>query len=134
MKPHKILIVEDDAGVQTMYRRFFELEKFEVETASDGLEGLEKVRKYIPDLIALDIMMPGMDGVKVLSEIKGDPTTRHIPVIMLTNIGDETTLQQCMKLGALAYMVKLDFTPSEVVSKVRYYLSEPSTARAEFQP
>jgi DNA-binding response OmpR family regulator len=124
MDGKKILIVEDEAAILTLYQRFFEQEKFIVETAVDGLSGLEKARKILPDLIALDIMMPGMDGVSVLSALKGDPSTQNIPVIMLTNLGEETTLKKCLELGALAYMIKLDFTPSEIVSKVKYYLTQ----------
>jgi len=80
----------------------------------------------MPDLVALDIMLPGVDGIQILREIKADPALQHIVVVMLTNLGEELYEEECLKIGAVAYMIKMNFTPSEVVETISKYL-EPDT-------
>ena len=114
----KILIIEDDPYVQRMYKRLFSHEKYNVEMASSGEEGLKLAVSSNPALILLDIMLPGMNGLQVLEKLKNGKKTQDIPVLMLTNLGDEHMIDQANKLGASSYMVKADFTPSQVLAEV----------------
>ena len=101
-----------------MYARFFELAKFNVETASDGASGVQKAIDFQPGVILLDVMMPTMDGIAALKKLKADDRTKEIDVIMLTNLSDDTTHDACLALGAVGYMVKVDFSPHEVIEQV----------------
>jgi len=119
----KILLVEDEALVRDMYQKKLELSKFDVETASDGKEGLRKARELKPDLILLDIIMPHLDGIQVLMKIKNDPELKEIPVVMLTNIESNKHKKECFHEGAAGYIVKSDGTPSIVLKEVNKILS-----------
>ncbi len=121
---HKLLIVEDDPYVVRLYQRLFALEKFEVEIAADGLDGIHKAKSFKPDLILLDIMMPIMNGLEALQKLKDDPATKDMQVIMLTNVGEDSVVEIARSFGAQDYLVKSDFTPEEVLKKVRSYLKE----------
>ena len=118
----KVLLIEDEELLLRMYRTKLELENFEVEIATDGEEGLAKVRKFKPDLILLDIIMPKLNGIEVLKEIKAATELKGIPVVILTNASVDVSIQECLELGALGYIVKSDNTPSQVVNKVRVFL------------
>lgn len=117
---HKVLIVEDDNIIQSIYKKKFTLEGYDVDIAQNGKEGLEKLRSGMPDLVMLDILMPVLDGLQVLSEIRQstDSAIRNVPVIMLTNISNTSKVKQAIKLGAVGYLVKSDTTPREVVNLV----------------
>ncbi len=115
----KILVVEDDPQMSRMYQRVFQLAGHEIQTAADGEEGLVKVKERTPELILLDIMMPKVNGMEVLSRLKADPQTADIPVIMLTNVSSgtlEAAQEAVAKKGAVKYIVKGDHTPQEVVT------------------
>lgn len=118
----KLLIVEDDPLVTELYNRLFGFYKYEIKTAINGKEGVEHAKSFRPDLILLDIMMPVMDGIEALRLLKQDPTTKEIPVILLTNIDDESAIKEAMELGAADYMVKSDFTPNDIIEQVNRYL------------
>lgn len=118
----KLLIVEDDPLVTELYHRLFGFYKYNIKTAVNGKEGVESAKSFKPDLILLDIMMPVMDGIEALRLLKQDPTTKEIPVILLTNIDDESAIKEAMELGAADYMVKSDFTPNDIIEQVNRYL------------
>ncbi len=118
----KILVVEDDSMISSMYKTKFEADGFTVLTASDGAEGLESAKKEKPDIIMLDVILPRLDGFSVLEEIKKDKTTKNIPVIMLTNLGTEEDKAKGEKLGALDYLVKASLTPGQVSAKIKQAL------------
>lgn len=120
----KILIVEDDPLMQRMYQKAFTLAGYEVEVAGDGREGLEKATRGGPALILLDIMMPKMNGMEVLKELRANAETQSIPVVMLTNItsGSLEAAKHALTKGALEYIVKSDYEPQEVVQMVRKIL------------
>lgn len=119
----KILIVEDDLLLHKMYRKKFEVAGFVVDAAYDGEEAIGKMKTFAPDIVLLDVMMPKLNGIQVLEKAQADSTLRHIPVIVLTNLGGAIDAQTALKKGAVSYMVKSDFTPSEVVAKVQEFLS-----------
>jgi len=105
-----------------MYATKLEMEGFKAMTALDGKEGLELVKKEKPDLILLDIILPKLDGFLVLKEIKKDPDVKNIPVLMLTNLGQESDVKKGKKLGADGYFVKANHSPAEIVEKVKQFL------------
>ena len=119
---NKILIVEDDSALLEMYKVKFEEEGLSLITASDGEAGLELAKRELPQAILLDIMMPKMDGFAVLTEIKKNPATKNIPVLMLSNLGQKTDVDKGQQLGAVDYIIKASMTPTQVVDKVRGFL------------
>lgn len=120
----KLLIVEDDPYVQRIYQRLFAHADYEFEVASDGEEGLALAKKIKPALILLDIIMPKKNGLEVLEELKKDPELKDIPVVMLTNFGEEEFIRKAIELGADSFMVKADFEPEQVKEKVEKILKE----------
>lgn len=114
----KILLIEDDSFLLKMYATKFEMEKFNVLLASDGETGVKIAKGENPDIILLDIMMPKMNGFDVLKILKKDESTKRIPVILLTNLNQKDDIEKGISMGAVDYLVKAHFMPSEVVKKV----------------
>ncbi|HSX14754.1 MAG TPA: response regulator [Candidatus Saccharimonadales bacterium] len=114
----KILLIDDDPLIVRMYERIFSFSDIEVVSALLPGDGLQKASQVKPDLILLDIMMPDMDGIEVMRRLQADELTKPIPVIILTNLSDETRSKEAMKLGAKSVMVKSDYSPKQVVEKV----------------
>ena len=121
-----VLIIEDDEFLSDMYKTKFEsLEDFDVNVAQDGEEGLKLLNGGLkPNIILLDIVMPKMDGIEVLSNIKNIGDCKDVPVVMLTNLGQKEEIDKAMQMGATDYFIKANFTPSEVVEKVRAILNK----------
>ncbi|RJO59933.1 response regulator [candidate division WS5 bacterium] len=122
---HSILIVEDDGILQEMYSEKFEMEDFEVEKASTGKEGLEKLKKNMPDIILLDILMPDMNGLEMLKEMKKTRDYRDIPVVLLTNLGEskiDMDQELSFALGIKDYLIKTKHTPEDVVKRTKQIL------------
>jgi len=115
----KVLLIEDDKFLSDMYVTKFSKFGYKIETAYDGEEGIKKTKKTRPDVILLDIRLPLKDGFEVLKEIKKDQKTRGIPVILLTNLGQKEDIEEGLKLGAVDYLIKAQFTPQEIVDKVK---------------
>lgn len=120
--PRKILVVEDDKFVRELIVQKLTEEKFEVSSAKDGEEGVKKTESEKPDLILLDLILPGIDGFEVLSRIRKNPLIEKIPVIILSNLGEKVDVDRGIKLGANDYLIKAHFTPKEIVEKVRTIL------------
>lgn len=117
-KKPSILLVEDDQMISTMYQTKFSMEGYAIEVASDGAAGLEKVKTTKPDVILLDIILPKLDGFAILKEVKSNPETAKIPVILLTNLGQDEDVKKGKTLGADDYFIKSNHTPAEIVEKV----------------
>lgn len=115
----KILIVEDDKFLRELIARKLKESDFDVLEAIDGEEGLRKTKEEKPELILLDLILPGIDGFEVLSRIKEDPNTKPIPVIILSNLGQREDVEKGLKIGAVDYLIKAHFTPSEIIEKVK---------------
>lgn len=113
-----VLIIEDDQLIQRMYDKIFTFEKYNVITASDGEEGLEKARSTNPTIILLDVMMPKMNGMELLEKLKSDPATKPIPVIMLSNLAGENDVETALSKGAVKYIIKSEYDPKEVADMV----------------
>ncbi len=123
-KPQTILLVEDDMDLIEMYETKFKMEGFQVERAGNGAEALNKIKESKPSIVLLDIVMPEVDGVQVLRDLKTDPATKEIPVLLLTNLGQDGDIKKGMELGAADYLIKANFTPNEVVGKINKVLAK----------
>ncbi|HLC70071.1 MAG TPA: response regulator [Patescibacteria group bacterium] len=120
-KPH-ILLVEDDVFLADIYQKKFDMEGYKVTLADNGEKALVEAKKKKPDIILLDILLPKLDGFAVLSELKKDPTTSSVPVILLTNLGQKDDVEKGLEMGAVDYLIKAHFKPSEIVDKIKSVL------------
>jgi CheY-like chemotaxis protein len=114
----KILIVEDDPLMLRMYQKIFTFEKHEVEIAADGEEGLAKAQAVNPTVILLDIMMPKMNGLQVLEQLKANLNTKSIPVIILTNLAGQQDAEAALAKGAVKYIIKSEYEPKQIADMV----------------
>ena len=119
----KILIIEDDKFLRELLVKKVGSEGYEVVVATDGEEGLKMAKEENPSLILLDLILPAMDGFEVLRRIKEAEETKHIPVIILSNLGQKEDIDKGVKLGAKDYMIKAHFTPGEITKKIQEILS-----------
>lgn len=119
----KIAVVEDDRSIQMVLELVFSrMAKCQVVVASNGIEGLATIQKEKPDVVLLDLMMPGMDGFEVCQRVKADPAIRHIPIIFLTAQPQPAAVARAMALGAAGYLVK-PFDPIKIIDQVNEALT-----------
>jgi DNA-binding response OmpR family regulator len=125
-----VLIIDDDPVIQLLLRVNFEQDGFQVETAGDGQQGVEKAREMMPDLILLDVLMPKMDGFEVLKALRSDPRTENLRVALLSAKSSDSDQKAGMAAGADAYMTK-PFDPLQLLDDVRRLIAaepEPGSA------
>lgn len=115
----KIAIIEDDPVISQMYRMKFEADGFDVRLAADGKIGVAVVETFAPDIILLDLQMPEMDGLTALRKIRSHAWGKTVPVIILTNVGEEEAPDELRDLNINSYIVKASLTPRQVVAKVK---------------
>lgn len=115
----KIAIIEDDSVISQMYRMKFEADGFDVQLANNGKSGVALIETFAPDMVLLDLQMPQMGGDEVLSIIRKTEWGKNIPVIILTNLGEEESPKEIRALGIHSYIVKADLTPRQVVQRVK---------------
>jgi len=134
-QPYKILVVDDEETIREVLRRYLEKDNYQIFEAADGYQALDLLKEEEPDLMVLDLMLPGMDGLSLTRHIRN---TRPIPIIMLTAKGEEADRIRGLDMGADDYITK-PFSPKEVVSRVRAVLrrvkgdhSSPSQPALEF--
>ena len=120
----KILIIEDDRYISKMYQLKLSLEGYEVQVGENGRQGVDKVKEFMPDIILCDILMPELDGFEVIKIVKSDEATKSIPILIMSNLGQEDHIQKGMSLGAIGYIVKSQYTPSKVVETIKQVLGE----------
>lgn len=121
----KILLVEDDVYIVDIYKKILTEGGYEVDSAITGLEGQKKVQTNSYDVILLDIMLPGMDGMSLLKEIRNEGSlSQHTPVFMLTNLGQEDIIGQSFGLGAQGYLIKAQVKPQNILSEINSFLSK----------
>ncbi len=118
----EVLVIEDDKYLCDIYRENLEGIGLKVIIAHNGVEGLKRIKKEKPDLILLDLVLPEKKGLDVLREIKEDKKLKNIPVIILSNLGEEEDIKKGIGLGASDYMVKIKFAPDEVIKKIKSIL------------
>jgi CheY-like chemotaxis protein len=119
----KILAAEDDKLISGSLCEALKSAGYEPTPAYDGEEAVQKAKELLPDLVLLDIMMPKLDGISVLWELKADPSTAKIPVIVLTNIGDVETISKIVEAGAVDYLLKSDQSVDDIIQKVKDVLA-----------
>jgi len=117
-----ILVVEDDKFLRDLLVHKIEERGYRVEVAVDGEEGAKQIEALRPDLVLLDLILPGLDGFGVLGQIHDDPRLSQIPVIILSNLGQQEEIEKGLSLGAKDYMIKAHFTPQEVVDRIKKIL------------
>ena len=125
-----ILIIEDDMPVRDLYESVLTKAGYEVKTAIDGLQG-SLAASEIPDLILLDIMLPKLDGVSLLKQLKANDDTKNISVILLTNLAQDSIMKECYDLGAEGYLIKAQHMPSEIVGEVDEFFLEKEKTESE---
>lgn len=125
MKQIKILVVEDEAPIQELLQFNLERNKYQVKVVDSGEEALTVVNTFMPNLILLDIMLPGADGLEVCKRLKADPITKQIPIIMLTALCEEADIVAGLELGADDYVTK-PFSPRVLLARVKAALRRGS--------
>ncbi len=121
---NKVLLVEDSKAVQQIYRNKLTIEQYQVLTADNGMEAIKILSQEKPDIILLDLMMPIMDGYKVLQVVKTDPRISKIPVLVFSAKGQPEEVEKALNLGAAGYIVKATTKPNEVIEKIKTVLSQ----------
>ncbi|MDD5040215.1 MAG: response regulator [Patescibacteria group bacterium] len=122
--PRKVLLVEDDLSLLKIYSNKLRVSGYAVSPATTGDEALRKAQTEKPDIVLLDLILPGKDGFKVLEELKASDITKSVPVIILSNLGQEADIERGNDLGAVDYLVKSDVSLAELVEKVRSYVPQ----------
>jgi CheY-like chemotaxis protein len=126
ISPAKILLVEDDMMTRQMYEKTLAVAGFQLESAENGQEGLDKLKDYQPDIILLDIKMPIMNGLQMLEKLKVDPKTKDIPIIIMTNVTEDSVNQEAFQKGANLTIVKSETEPDQVINWINTVLSRAS--------
>jgi len=124
--PKKILFIEDESALQKTFDDLLRQEGYEVISALDGKTGLNLAKSKKPDLILLDLILPKMNGFEVLAELKKEPETKDIPIIVLTNLEGLADVNKAIELGATTYLVKSQYNLEEVLEKIKKTLSDLS--------
>lgn len=121
----KILVIDDDLFIRELYVEILKKAGFGVDSAEDGVEGLEKLKKGSYSIILLDMTMPKLDGLGLLSALSGDPAiSENGPIVLLTNSSDDEAVRKGLQKGAKSYLVKADMNPSELVSNIKKILQK----------
>lgn len=119
MENKNILIVEDDSSMRALLEEAFVNTQFTVYTSKDGEDAIDKIARYIPDVVLLDVILPKKDGFEVLKQIRENPSLKSIPVILLTNLERSEDVEKALSFGATTYLVKSNYTLREIIEKVK---------------
>ena len=120
----KIVWVEDDQFLNDIIARKLATTKCSFFHSNEGVEALKIINTELPDIVMLDILLAGMDGFEILRRIKSDPKTKNIPVILLSNLGQQSDIEKGKSLGAARFLVKATVTPNEILEQIREVLAE----------
>ena|SRR5437667_12859043 len=124
----KILIIEDNESYLTILNQKFSIEKYEVMTACDGPEGIQKATDNKPDIVLIDLLLPKMNGIEVIEKIRQSDTGKLLPLIILTNINpDDEIIEKIMENKPAYYLVKPEVTLDEIVEKIKNVLQIPQS-------
>lgn len=122
----KVLLIEDELFISDLYKHILSGAGISVSVAEDGEEGIQKSRDLGTSLILLDIMLPKLNGIEVLKKLKEDASTRTIPVVLLTNLGQEAVIKAAYDLGAQGYLLKVRVSPEGLIKCVNDYFVNPN--------
>lgn len=114
-----ILLIEDDLFLIDIYRKKLEENGFSVDVASDGDEGLKKLKEKKPDVLLLDIVLPNFDGWEIIRKVKKEKQFKDLKIIILSNLGQKAEVEKGLDLGAVKYLIKAHYTPTEVVEEIK---------------
>lgn len=117
-----ILLVEDESDIRKIYAEVLTEAGYTVKEAADGTQGIQMARNEPWDLMLLDIMLPGQDGIHVLKDLKQVEALVEKPVLLLTNLENETIIAECFDMGADGYVIKSEITPDYIVAEVKKYI------------
>lgn len=124
MNNPKIILIEDDLFLQDLYKEIFHDAGYTVLVAGDGEAGLQLSKENNDaKLILLDILLPKVHGIDVLKQLKADTMTKHLPVVVFTNLTQDAITKEALRLGAFAYLVKVRYTPEQVVEKIKEFIT-----------
>lgn len=118
----KIIIIDDEAMLTQMYAKMCTAAGHTALSTFNGRDGLALIEREQPNLVLLDILMPKMDGIAVLEQLRRNPATRALPVLLLTNLGHDDDVRHCEALGISGYCVKAKFTPEQILEKIQKIL------------
>jgi len=121
----KILLIEDELFISDLYKGILQSAGFEVMEAYNGEQALQ-MAKSGPDLILLDIMLPGLNGLQLLKKMKSEKSTQDIPVVLITNLGQEIFIKEAYELGAQGYLLKVRLEPQDLIEQVNFFLTNPN--------
>jgi DNA-binding response OmpR family regulator len=122
----KILIVEDEPVLSSILKNRLEKEGFEVFQAKDGVEALTNLKQNKFDLVLLDIILPKMSGFEIMESLKADPNASDVPIVIISNLGQESDIQKGQMLGAVGYFIKAQLSIEELISKIQEFFSSVS--------
>lgn len=123
MASKNILIIEDDEFLRSLAAKRLEKDGYEVKAAADGDSGLKMATESAPDIILLDLLLPGMGGYEVLEKLRGESGTKTVPIIVFSNLGQKEDVEKAKELGANDFLIKANFTLDDVVEKIKQYIS-----------
>lgn len=126
-----ILLIEDDLPMVKMYSTKLGAEGFRTEVAYDGEQGLKKIKEGEIDLVLLDLMIPKVGGMDVLEKAKEEEKTKKIPIVILSNLSQERDMQRARQLGVKHFLIKSNYTPSQVVGVVKSYFGSPAAVEKD---
>jgi len=119
-----ILIIEDDDFFRDLLHKKLKSEGFEIIEAADGQKGIDTLKEKKPDVVLLDLLLPTIDGFEVLSQARANSDTAKIPVIILSNLGQQEDIEKALKLGANDYLIKSQFDMAQVIDKIKTLLEK----------
>lgn len=120
----KVLLVEDEEFIRDLFKRQLDLSGFATDAFSNGQDGLAAISKNAYDLVLLDIMLPDINGLQILQNIRANPATKGVAVVLLTNLGQDAVIKQGFELGADGYLVKAAYTPDQIVQEVKNIMAK----------
>ncbi|OGF73634.1 hypothetical protein A3J56_00645 [Candidatus Giovannonibacteria bacterium RIFCSPHIGHO2_02_FULL_46_20] len=127
-KNKRILFIEDEEALRGAFGETFQRDGYTVFEASDGEDGMLIAKKELPDLILLDLILPKKSGFEVLKELRKNPDTKHIPVVVLTNLEGSEDVERALAYGATTYLVKANYSLDDLVAKIKSVLEHHSPA------
>lgn len=128
--PKKILLVEDETFIADLYAHQLSKANYEVKIANDGTTGLKLLSSEPFDLLLLDIMLPGINGLEILRQWRTKNPQNNMPVILLTNLGQDAVIKEGFTLGAQGYLIKASYTPEQIVAEIKNVFEGKAVANA----
>ncbi len=114
----KILLIEDDPLLIDIYTTKLQQSGFEVQTVEEGEKAVTAIQQERPDIVLLDIVLPHVDGWEILQQVQASEELKRIPIVILSNLGQKEEIEKGLRLGAVRYLIKAHYTPSQVVEEV----------------